>query len=78
MDLLIEGLPKSFDFEKFVGAYAKNFAIKERDNGNKMVTIPHEISPLMIIELLDGQKVKGGKISVKKISGLNRSTAPRP
>jgi len=68
MNLLIEGLPRSFDLEKFISAYAKNFSIEVVGNGNKIVTIPHEISPLMIIDLLNGQKINGTLITVKKIT----------
>ena len=40
MNLLIEGLPNSFDLEKFVDAYAKKFSIEILDDGNKILTIP--------------------------------------
>lgn len=67
MDLLIEGLPSDFDLQNFVAAYAKDFSIEITSDGNSIVTIPHEISPLMIIDLLKGQKINGDLITVKKI-----------
>lgn len=66
MDLLIEGLPRTFDLEKFISAYAKDFSIKVVGNGNTVVMIHHEISPLMIIDLLNGYKINGNLITVKK------------
>ena len=68
MDLLIEGLPRNFDLEKLISSYAKEFSIEVLSNGNNLLKIPHEISPLMIIDLLDGQKIGGSLISVKKIN----------
>jgi len=68
VDLLIEGLPRSFDLEKLISSYAKEFSIEVLSNGNNLLKIPHEISPLMIIDLLDGQKIGGSLITVKKVT----------
>jgi hypothetical protein len=67
MDLLIEGLTSDFDLEKFISAYAKKFSIESLEDGNKIVIIPHEISPLMIIDLLNGCKINCKLITLKKI-----------
>jgi hypothetical protein len=75
MDLLLEGIPNTMDYERlerYISAYAKTFTLKalnaKQDNQsgwNATLSIPHKISSLMILEVLDGQKCASGTISVK-------------
>lgn len=59
MDLIIENIPKSFSFEKLsdcVSAYSTKFTLEIQtetpSSWDAFLSIPHKISPLMIIDLL--------------------------
>ena len=74
MDLLIEEIPKNLGYERlkeYVSSYAKTFTLKVLDSTssklswNATLSIPNKVSSLMIVELLDGQKMDGSTISIK-------------
>ena len=75
MKLLLEGIPNSINYERLescVSAYAKTFTIKSLDpqqsgpsSWNAKLSIPHKISSLMIIDLLDKERSGCGTISIK-------------
>jgi hypothetical protein len=75
MKLLLEGIPNSIDYERlesYVSAYAKTFTIKSLDpqqsgpsSWNAVLSVPHKISSLMLIDLLDKEKSGCGTISIK-------------
>jgi len=75
MELLLEDIPNTVDYESLercVSACAKTFTIKaldpqqpEQSTWNAMLSVPHRISSLMLIDLLDKEKSGCGTISIK-------------
>jgi hypothetical protein len=75
MKLLLKDIPQSLDYERlerYVSAYAKTFALKALDpqqpdqsSWNATLSVPHKISSLMLIELLDKERSGSGTISIK-------------
>ena len=75
MKLLLEDIPNAIDYERlerYVSSYAKNFTLKALDSQqsgpsswNATLSVPHRISSLMILELLDKEKSGCGTISIK-------------
>ena len=75
MKLLLEEIPSSLDYKRlksYISAYAKIFTLKALDSQqseqscwNATLSIPHKISSLMLIDLLDKERSGCGTISIK-------------
>lgn len=75
MDFLLEGIPKTLDYERlesYISSCAKRFTLKAlasqkpaESSWSATLSIPHKISALMILELLGDDKNGNGIISIK-------------
>ena len=84
MELLLEGIPNTMDYaslERCVSACAKTYTIKALDpqqsdqsTWNAMLSVPHRISSLMLIDLLDKERSGCGTISIKILEEAKQQT----
>ena len=75
MKLLLEGIPQSLDYEileRYISSCAKTFTLKtidskqpDQSSWSAALSIPHKISSLMLIDLLDKERSGSGTISIK-------------
>ncbi len=78
MDFLLKGIPNNLDYnrlESYISSCAKTFTLKAlasqqpaQSTWNATLSIPHKISALMILELLDNEKNGHGNISIRVLT----------
>lgn len=84
MKLFLESIPNTIDYDRLeshVSSYEKTFTLKALDpqqsdqsTWNATLSIPHRIRLLMLIELLDKDRISSGTISIKILEEANQKT----